>query len=202
MKKILMLLCLMACVLGMAPGSHAAIIDFDVLTDVDTKDAGMSYTEDGFLLTDMGEFPFIVYGTGSGFFSGSTALLNDNSLDGVTVLTRFGGGTFALNSISLAELFAFDNSDYAYEVIFTGLLVDGTSVEQAFTIDNLTGVQDFNFNSSFTNLASASWTQVPYYYQFDNINVTPVPEPCSMLLIGTGLIGLAGFKKRFTKRGL
>ena len=97
-----------------------------------------------------------------------------------------------------------------FDVTFIGTLADGaTTVEQTFTLDGTFGPQTFFFDDDFTDLLSVSWKQQgnihtasSQWYQFDNIRLdegrqAAVPEPATMLLFASGLLGLAGaYKKR------
>lgn len=201
MKYALVALSLMAGIMGVSAESHAYIVNFESLAHADDQIAshGASYLENVYLFTNTatvassGFAPaFSTLGSQVNGYSGSTALFNDN-YGGTTVLTRANNGTFNLNSISLAELLP---SDVSFNVSFSGVRTDGTTVARVFTLDGTSGAQSFSFGSDFVNLVSASWNQDADFHQFDDVDVTPTPLPAAFWLLSSGLAGLAGIRRR------
>ena len=186
---------------GFGQSAHSAVIDFESLALINAglNSQGQTYSEDGFTLDHTGANEFRTFGTLESRFVGSTSLIND-SYDGLTTLTRDGGGAFSLVSIDLNEL----NQDAAVSVEFTGITSANAVVSQTFTLDGIKNTVDsFFFNALFADVVEVSWLQGPNdgrqnFHQFDNINLSAVPLPAAFPLYATGLLGFgfAAYRKR------
>jgi hypothetical protein len=128
------------------------------------------YVEDGFVLDDVTATQgFYRWGLGTPQYidNGSTNMYN-NAADGVTRLSRVGGGAFGLLSIDLAELNGPDRSP----VTFVGTRADGSVVTHAVVLDGVSFfAETFSFPSTFQNLVKVEWLQASPYHTFDNIGV-------------------------------
>lgn len=160
---------------------------------------GPTYTEAGFNITAP---DLATWCTGAAHYAGSNLFMNFANTTGV--LTKVGGSTFSINSIDLAHVYA--GSYGAQSYTFTGNVFGGGQVFDTFTIAAQSGTpvfQTFNFSAGFTNLTSVDLaSQDPNYYQYSNIKldaVTATPEPASMMLVATGLLGVFGVARRKQK---
>jgi len=188
MKKFLMFLCAVTLVFGMV--GSASAVPF-VYTDTYINE---TYIEGGESISWEHNI------NDSGFDSSKDNISSVDILLGLRDDTNPLGDPYDLISIDLVTV----TGDFETATLSTdGIIYDLGEIDMGLYTVNLTAwlqLQD-------TGLLNVTLTSLEgdFYFTFSQLTATgdtaPVPEPSTILLLGTGLLGLVGYgRKRFSKK--
>jgi hypothetical protein len=101
-------------------------------------------------------------------------------------------------------------SDAGGSATFNGVVIDNLDDDSGFSLSStLVNTNDpdwsysmisFDQDTIWLNFLPSSPTELNTFYEIGLTFGNPVPEPATMLLVGGGLLGLGGLRKRFRKK--
>lgn len=179
--------------------ASAGILTFD---EIDTGGAAAAYMQEytnlGFLISTDRVYHgnFVSFAVGSSEYN-TTPSLKNNWRDGVTRLSTIDGSTFDLISIDLDIA---DSGTVTPDIQFIAYDSQNHYISSARILLVEDGWTTLNFTSAFTNVAYVEWSKIRGDHQFDNIVVNAnVPIPGAVWLLGSGIIGLTGVRRKLKK---
>jgi hypothetical protein len=145
-----------------------------------------------------------------GFGFCNTNGTNVGALTRSGTLTRTDAWVFSLLSLDLGQTFNdFTLGESTTKVEITGFFMGGGTIStELISPNNSLDYVNYSFSSNWSDLSEVVFTSGDgIYFSLDNIatfqptppNRGEVPEPLSVSLLGTGMLGLAGLLKRITR---
>ena len=184
--------------------AQAGVITFDPVDEQGaTLAAGDMFSAQDFQFTQTSDFPSLLFAadlTGAYASNGSATLYAANNA-GFSVKSTGPSGRFSFAGFELGggNLAALDPGGggveaWARQVDVLGILADSSQLMASFMVDQTsTGLSAQMLN--WTGLVDLRFSAVGDF-SLDNLNLTTLPEPSALALVGLALAGLAASRRR------